>query len=90
MTIERGLRLAAGIVVLLSVAIGLFCQSRLVAIDSFCRIESTAIGIYELVPDGMCFCPLGIPALRGSNSTMHDTTSQTNECLGYACFTCLY
>ena len=67
MTIERGLRGAAGVVVLVSVALGCVPPSRLAALDGFRRIESTAIGLYELVPDGVDSGPPGIPALRALN-----------------------
>ena len=73
MTIERGLRLAAGVVVLLSVSTGLFCPSGLAIVDGLCGAESTAIGIHKLVPDGVDSGPAGTPALRSpSNSTNTD------------------
>ena len=82
MTIERGLRLAAGVVVLLSVSAGLFCPSRLAPVDGLRGAESAAIGLYELVPDGVDSGPPGIPALRRPpNSTNTDQVVEYEVCL---------
>ena len=49
MTVERGLRLMAGVMVLLSVALTVLCFSLLDVVYSVHRAQSAAIGTYELV-----------------------------------------
>ena len=63
MTIERGLRLIAGTVVLLSVAC-LAPQSVLDRTDGFCRPEPVPVGLHELVPDGLVAGTRGHEAVR--------------------------
>ena len=64
MTIERGLRLAAGIVVLLSVSLAVWVSPYWLALTAFAGAEFAAIGFHELVPYGMVTGAIGIAALR--------------------------
>ena len=66
MTIERGLRLAAGVVVLLSVGMGYYVHPAWLLLTAFAGVESTAIGLYKLVPAGVGSDPIWPPALRGA------------------------
>ena len=76
MTIERGLRLAAGVVVLLSVGFGLLRSSRLAAVDGLRGREPAAIGLHELVSDGLGPGPIRTAALRGGASLRRSAASR--------------
>ena len=50
MTVERGVRLMAGVMVLLSLALAHYCLALLAVADGFRRTQPAAIGFYQLVP----------------------------------------
>ena len=50
MTVERGLRLMAGVMVLLSLALAHYRFALLALADGFRRAQPAAVGFYQLVP----------------------------------------
>ena len=51
MTVERAVRMIAGVFVLLSLALGLLGLAVLVPVHSVRRAELVSVGIHQLVPD---------------------------------------
>ena len=50
MTVERGLRLMAGVMVLISLLLAHFVSLYWLVVDSFRRAQSAAVRIHQLVP----------------------------------------
>ena len=51
MTIERALRLIAGIFVVVSVLLGMYVSTAFLWFTVFVGVEPVPIGVYQLVPD---------------------------------------
>ncbi len=82
MTIERGLRLAAGVVVLLSVALGAMVHPAWLLLTAFAGLNLLQSAFEQLVPDGLGPGPARAGALHGGNGGRCAETHQSYGRLG--------
>ena len=80
MTIERGLRLAAGIVVLLSVTLGYFVNPAWLLLTAFAGLNLLQSAFTNWCPMVWVSCPPGTPALCGPDRFNMQLNRLTIDC----------